>query len=222
VLLKNRFSLLPKIFDEGNKIVNSVNAVAKLFLTKNFLVIIMTLFSLFLAVEFPLTPRRVSLLNMFGIGIPALILALLNRNVGKSRAFIRDVLSYTLLSSSLMVLSVYSALFAYLVFFPAAPAQGAMVMMTVMVTLFVANFVIIALEAGSRSPLIWIFGIGLLGIYFLFAAFTSDFFPYSLIKTFYEIETVMPATWLVIVPAAIVSLAAIFTGQAVRKWTIRG
>ena len=38
ILLKNKFSLLPEIFDEGNKIVNTVNSVAKLFLTKNFLV----------------------------------------------------------------------------------------------------------------------------------------------------------------------------------------
>ena len=43
VLLKNKFSLLPEIFNEGNKIVNSVSAVSKLFLTKNFMVIYLTL-----------------------------------------------------------------------------------------------------------------------------------------------------------------------------------
>ena len=63
VLLKNKFSLLPKIFDEGNKIVNTVSSVAKLFLTKNFMVIYLTLLSVFLAWEFPLTPRRVSLIS---------------------------------------------------------------------------------------------------------------------------------------------------------------
>ena len=39
VLLQNKFSLLPKIFDEGNLIVNSVMSVGKLFITKNFFVI---------------------------------------------------------------------------------------------------------------------------------------------------------------------------------------
>lgn len=34
VLLKNKFSLLPQIFDEGNKIVNTVNSIGKLFVTK--------------------------------------------------------------------------------------------------------------------------------------------------------------------------------------------
>lgn len=36
VLLKNQFALLPKIFEEGNKVINTVGAVAKLFLTKIF------------------------------------------------------------------------------------------------------------------------------------------------------------------------------------------
>ena len=67
VLLKNKFSLLPEIFNEGNKIVNTISSIAKLFLTKNFLVIYLSLFSLFFLLEFPLTPRRVALINIFTI-----------------------------------------------------------------------------------------------------------------------------------------------------------
>ena len=53
VLLKNKFALLPQIFNEGNKIVNTVNSAAKLFLTKNFLVIYLTLVSLIFMLHFP-------------------------------------------------------------------------------------------------------------------------------------------------------------------------
>ncbi len=87
VLLKNKFSLLPEIFDEGNKIVNSVKSLGKLFLTKNFFVIYISLLSLFFLLDFPLTPRRVSLINIFGIALPAFIITLKNSQHRKDEEF---------------------------------------------------------------------------------------------------------------------------------------
>ena len=64
VLLKNKFSLLPRIFDEGNKIVNSVSYISKLFLTKNFIVIYIAMLSIFFLLDFPLIPRKNTLINI--------------------------------------------------------------------------------------------------------------------------------------------------------------
>ena len=103
VLLQNKFSLLPKIFDEGNLIVNSVMSVGKLFITKNFFVIYITLLSLLFLLEFPLTPRRVSLINIFGIGLPAFMITLKNSNVSKTDDFIKELFSFVLLSAAIIV-----------------------------------------------------------------------------------------------------------------------
>ncbi|MBN1410356.1 MAG: HAD-IC family P-type ATPase [Spirochaetales bacterium] len=210
VLLKNKFSLLPEIFNEGNKIINSVSSVAKLFLTKNFMVILMTLFTLFFLFEFPLTPRRVSLLNMFGIGIPALLMALLNKNVKRYPYFIKDVLSYTITSASVIVAGVYASYYFIPLLLPSVPPQGDMVMMTVMIVLFVANFVIISLESGSSTYSIWIFGVFLAAVYILFTAFDFNFILFRLVKEFYEINTINPAYWIVLSVFSLSSCVLLF------------
>jgi cation-transporting ATPase E len=217
VLLKNKFSLLPEIFNEGNKIVNSVSTVAKLFLTKNFMVIVMTLLSLFFLFEFPLTPRRVSLLNVLGIGVPAMLLALLNNNVSKYKHFIKDVLSYAVTSALVIVLTVYASFFIIPLLLPSVPPQGDMVMMTVMIVLFVANFIIIAFESGSLTYIVWIFGVLLVAAYIVLAAFDFDFIISNFIKTFYEIETFRPAYWTTLTIFALLSCVFLFILQYFRK-----
>ncbi|MBK8553552.1 MAG: HAD-IC family P-type ATPase [Ignavibacteria bacterium] len=74
VLLKNKFSLLPSIFDEGNKIVNTVKSVGKLFITKISFVIYITLLSLSFSGFSADTPQSISLINVFGIALPAFII----------------------------------------------------------------------------------------------------------------------------------------------------
>ena len=103
VLLKNRFALLPSIFDEGNKIVNTVSAMAKLFLTKNFVVIYLALLHIFFLFNFPLTPRRVSLINIFAIALPSFFIALRNNNTGKTLNFTRDLYSFVVVSALFMI-----------------------------------------------------------------------------------------------------------------------
>jgi cation-transporting P-type ATPase E len=72
ILKKNCFYLLPEIFGEGHTMINTAGAVARVFLTKNIMVIYLTLASVLLFLDFPLTPRRVSLINIFAIGLPSM------------------------------------------------------------------------------------------------------------------------------------------------------
>jgi hypothetical protein len=72
ILNRNCFYLLPEIFGEGHSIMNAAGTVARFFLTKNIMVVYLTLASALLFLDFPLTPRRVSLLNIFAIGIPTM------------------------------------------------------------------------------------------------------------------------------------------------------
>jgi cation-transporting ATPase E len=103
VLLKNQFSLLPEIFNEGTKIVNTSDAVSKLFLTKNFMVVFITLFSLIFAREFPLTPTRISFFNIFAIGFPAFLYTAINKNCSVKRNFFFEVISFVIISSLVIV-----------------------------------------------------------------------------------------------------------------------
>lgn len=195
VLLQNKFSLLPEIFDEGNKIVNTVKSVAKLFLTKNFMVIAMTVLSLAFSLDFPLTPRRVSLLNMFGIGLPALILAMRNSNVARTTKFFKEVLGYVAVSAVVIVGASYAVAALAPLAGVVAEGQRQMAMMWVMIFLFVVNFVLIARDSGRRGGPYLAFAAGLLGALLLFSTVDWSFGPYAFAKSFYEIETVQPGAW---------------------------
>lgn len=205
VLLKNKFALLPKIFDEGNKIVNTVNSVAKLFLTKNFMVICLTLISLSFLFEFPLTPRRVSLINIFSIGIPALVIVLKNTNVSKTKNFIADLLSFVIISALVITCSAYAGQFYLQSRFVINETDLQMVMMSIMIIITVSNFLTVALHREEKNLRGYLFYAFLILIIYIFLAVTEIDFPvFNLIKEFYEIIYLKPEYW---TAAAVISIS---------------
>ena len=212
VLLRNKFSLLPKIFDEGNKIVNSVNAIAKLFLTKNFLVIFLTLISLIPFVDFPLTPRRVSLLNMFSIGLPAFIITLKNNNVSKCKNFVKDVFSFVLTSSLIMTLATVSSQYVFSRYTGLAKAELNMSLMTILIILAVVNFFIVASESGETKRIYYYYGIFLIALFVFLAGFNIDWSVLNILRTFYEIIHLNFINWIYIL--AITVSFALMLGAA--------
>jgi len=189
VLLKNKFSLLPQIFDEGNKIVNSVKLISKLFLTKNFMVIILTILSFF-AFEYPLTPRRVSLLNIFAIGFPALILTMRNKNVAKTKNFLSEVFSYISVASLVIVAGGYAGYYF--------TGKSDMAMLSVMIFIAVASFIVVSRYAEEKRKVYFVYGLGLLGLYVFFAATNFDFILFRIVKIFYEIDFIPGFAWIYI------------------------
>jgi cation-transporting ATPase E len=188
VLLKNKFSLLPNIFDEGNKIVNTVSDTAKLFLTKNFMVIYLSLISLVTLFEFPLTPRRASLITVFSISLPALIIALKNSNVSKMKNFTKELISFVALSALIIVAG------AYIGQYYAEKISGVtiddiqMIMLSVLIVTTAANFLSVTLRKESGDKTLYIFYAGgIVGLYLLITLTNIDFFVLNWLKIFYEI-----------------------------------
>jgi cation-transporting ATPase E len=218
VLLKNKFSLLPNIFDEGNKIVNSVNAIAKLFLTKNFLIIYLSLLSLSFLLEFPLTPRRVSLVNVFAIGLPAFIISLKNANVSKSRKFLQDLFSYVTISAGVIVAAGHmSVYFANKYFSPLPENDLQMIMLTTMIITSIANFLTIALHRSEKNFKTYLLYGVLILILYLFVTITNiDFVLIDFIRLFYELSYLDVKYWLLVAVVGTISSAALFVLQQIR------
>lgn len=93
VLLDSDFSRMPKVVDEGRKVVNNIERSASLFLVKNIFSFLMAMFSLMFAMTYPLRPAQIALISAFTIGLPSFLLALEN-NYNRIRGkFIPNVLS---------------------------------------------------------------------------------------------------------------------------------
>ncbi len=217
VLLKNKFSLLPQIFNEGNKIVNTVNSVAKLFLTKNFMVIYLSLVSLIFLFDFPLTPRRVALLNIFAIGLPALVLALKNQNVSKCKNFLKDIFSFISISAAIIISGGYLGYYLTQKLFHPTGLDLEMIMVTIMIFISIANFITVAISAVERTKFYFIYGLMLISLYMFFAFIKIDFSVFKLIKLFYEINYVSTEYWLIIFIVSIVGSLSLFFLQKLRE-----
>jgi cation-transporting ATPase E len=216
VLLKNKFSLLPKIFDEGNKIINSVNAISKLFLTKNFIVIYIFFMQFFLNLPFPLTPRRVSLINIFAIGLPSLMLALKNKETKKIRKFAIDVFSYVLIAATVIILFGYLSYFIAKALSSADAVQLDMVIVTTIIVIAISNFIIIAVQMNEFKSGYAIYGGLLVIVYVLLATISPKITFLNYVKIFYEIEYISLKLWWIVSLVSIVGIVSLVFAQIIR------
>jgi cation-transporting ATPase E len=196
VLLKNKFSLLPNIFDEGNKIINTVNRVAKLFLTKNFMIIYSTLMTFLFLFDFPFTPRRVALINLFSIGLPSLMIAVKNADVSRTVNFMKDLFSFVIISALVITAAGYAGQIISTREFGAGNADLHMIMVSIMIFITTANFwAAIIGKAEKNKRAYFIYGIALIAVYILLSLTDIDFAVIKFVKTFYEIGYLKPEYW---------------------------
>ena len=96
VLLDNRFATLPEVLAQGRKVINNIERVANLFVTKAVYAVLITAIIGFQQVEFPFLPRQLTLIGTFSIGLPGMVLALAP-NVNLVRAgFLGRVLRFSI------------------------------------------------------------------------------------------------------------------------------
>ena len=101
VLLDNSFATLPKVLSEGRKVINNIERVANLFISKAVYALIITAVVGFMSllvsnVEFPFLPRHLTLISTFSIGLPGLLLALASSESLVRPGFLWRVLKFSL------------------------------------------------------------------------------------------------------------------------------
>jgi cation-transporting ATPase E len=219
ILRNNKFTLLPQVFEEGKKIINTVGTVAKLFLTKNFLVIYLTLASVLFLLDFPLTPRRVTLFNVFAIGAPAMLIAFTNSSRERQKRLVLDMLSFVAVSALVIVA------FGYMGFAYAKTGIGAvaaevpnMVMVSIMVLTSVVNFLIIITRRGVKVKRGYVlFAAGMVLIYAVAVSITADNFVTRLLHKFYEIVPLGGPAWRVVLLASAAGSVLLVGAQKLRE-----
>jgi len=218
VLLKNKFALLPNIFDEGNKIVNTVSSIAKLFLTKSFMVIYLALLSMFFMFEFPLTPRRVALINFFSIGLPSFIIALRNANTSKLKNFAKELFTFVMISAAIIIGASFIGQLITKRYTGYTSEDIQMVMLSIIIIITAANFLSVVIHKGEKNLRLYIlYALGLVGLYSFLAVTQMDFILIRWIKTFYEISYLQYKYWDTALVIAVISAVILFTVQKIRE-----
>ncbi len=217
VLLKNRFNILPNIFNEGNKIINTVSYVSNLFLSKNVLVIVLSMLPWFLNVVYPLTPRKGALISMLGIGLPAYFIALKNANDRIPTSFFRQLLWFIVVSTPIILGLAYLSSYLATGVFDLSQIQALNIMMAVLVILTASNFLctVIYDDPENIKPYIG-FAVLIVGIYVLVSSVKIDFFILTAITAFYEMPFISLTEWAVVALLCIPGIAFLLTLHYVR------
>ncbi|MDE0215230.1 MAG: HAD-IC family P-type ATPase [bacterium] len=95
VLLDNSFATLPEVLAQGRKVINNVERVANLFVTKAAYAVLLTVLVGMFTVEYPFLPRHLTLVGTFSIGVPGLFLALAPSTELVRPGFLRRVLRFS-------------------------------------------------------------------------------------------------------------------------------
>lgn len=94
VLLDGKFSRLPAVVAEGRRVINNMERVSMLFLSKTAYAVAISVFCGTLLLPFPFLPRQLSAVDGLTIGLPAFFLALLPNSRGYTSGFLRRSLSF--------------------------------------------------------------------------------------------------------------------------------
>lgn len=93
VLLDSNFAKMPEVVNEGRRVVNNIQRSASLFLVKNIFSLLMSVFSLIMALSYPLQPSQITLISAFTIGMPSFLLALESNHKRIRGKFLPNVLA---------------------------------------------------------------------------------------------------------------------------------
>ncbi|WP_419925990.1 HAD-IC family P-type ATPase [Candidatus Poriferisocius sp.] len=101
VLLDNSFATLPEVLAQGRKVINNVERVANLFVTKAAYAVLLTVLVGIFTVEYPFLPRHLTLVGTFSIGVPGLFLALAPSTELIRPGFLNRVLRFSIPAGAL-------------------------------------------------------------------------------------------------------------------------
>jgi|TARA_B100000959_G_scaffold287121_1_gene369478 cation-transporting ATPase E len=96
VLLDDRFSTLPRVLAEGRRVINNIERVANLFISKATYAVLLTALVAIIGSPFPFLPKQLTLIGTVSIGVPGFFLALAPDTSLVDTGFLKRVLRYSL------------------------------------------------------------------------------------------------------------------------------
>lgn len=96
VLMDSNFSSMPKVVSEGRRVINNIQRVAKLYLTKTVFTLLLAITTLIRGGLYPIEPVQLMIMEMLVIAVPSFILALEFNNSRVSGKFLTKVIKDSL------------------------------------------------------------------------------------------------------------------------------
>jgi cation-transporting ATPase E len=214
VLLDNRFATLPTVLDEGRRVINNIERVSNLFITKATYAVLLTLMVGITGSPFPFLPRQLTLIGTFSIGVPGLFLALAANHSLVRPGFLTRVLRFSLPAGIIAGLSAHVA-------YEIARADDAMtieVSRTIAtVTLLIAGLVVLVVISRPLRP--WKVALAA-GMGLGYAIVMSV----DVLREYFQLEYLERDEWLIVASVSVVTglLIVVAPKLVERLWPLDG
>ena len=106
VFLTDDFGVFYDILMEGRRVINNIQKVASLFLTKTFFSIVFSILSVIFALEFAFIPIQFTIISAITIGIPSFFLTFEANKEKVSNNFMKDILINAAIGGDILVATV--------------------------------------------------------------------------------------------------------------------
>lgn len=111
VLMDSDFSCMPKVVDEGRRVINNITKTSSMYLMKTFFVITLIIILSFFSAEkyrfaYPFTPKQMMPLEIMVIGLPTFFLALQSNNGKITENFLSAVIKNAIPAGAVLVINI--------------------------------------------------------------------------------------------------------------------
>ncbi len=218
VLDKASFTSLPAMVGEGRAVMRTVLNVAKLFVGKNTILVLMSLTASAGWIPFPLTPRRGAFLSILGVGIPSMLLAAQGRLREPVRSFYAELSVFVAVCSGCAIGLAWLA-HSIAMFYTDMLQYHAMALTYTVVGSLLGSFVAVDAYDETTAQHTRIMAATLLGLALLIAACPAWVPVLNILQTFYEVQPVTIFQTLVLASLSIGALGISSTvHRLVRSW----
>ncbi|MBY0578308.1 MAG: cation-translocating P-type ATPase [Burkholderiales bacterium] len=209
VLLKDAFTYLPAASEEGDRIIYNIKRVSRLFLTKNIYTLFFILFSGFVGLEFPLSPRYITWIDLLTIGIPTTILTFMTPVFRRQSVdhFLYETTKFALVTGFSIA---FFSLFTYVNFFFLDGGAGSGKTAAVSVIVLMGLYTVFHVSSIERSPSaawrqrwgVWAILVGAV-LFHIIAVYTP------IMVGFFGLTPLDPLAWGIIVAVSAVGMLVI-------------
>ncbi len=198
VLTDDSFATLPAVVAEGRKVINNVERVANLFVSKAVYAVLLTLAIGAIGSPFPFLPRQLTLIGTFSIGIPGFFLALAPEVDLVRRGFLSRVLHFSIPAG---LIAGTTTLVAYETILRRTGLTLPEARTAATITLLGIGLAILVVASRPLQP--WKLGLA--------AAMAASYgvivaIPFG--RTFFQLDVFTGLPWLIVVMAVVVGSAA--------------
>jgi cation-transporting P-type ATPase E len=194
VLMNDSFAALPSAFGEGQRIINGMQDIMRLFLSRVFFQTLIIIGAAIIGLGFPITPIHMSLLSLFTVGIPVLFLAAWARPGQPKGRIIESVMHFVLPAGLTLFIWGLGIFIAYLLTTPQADALPLARTMLTTLTTFGGLLLIVFVEpptqfwtggdelSGDWRPTIVAAALAIVYILIMLVPSLRDFFELSALR----------------------------------------